>query len=1062
MKKTTRNANLRKAVRTLRMESLENREFLDASSLLSGGMTTTGPAEFSVVAEAADDADAPIDLSNALADNAAAVEKPSLIVNSTKDVVDPTDGVVTLREAVEVYAQDGDTITFASIMKGKTITLDPAKGPIAPSASVTIDAINIYNTTKDVPGLTIGAKNTTGIFDADGADLELVALKLKDYIGPAVYGEDASITLVNSEIVGGGMENWDDMENPVFPENYGAAFLVDDCNLTIRNSRIHDMTNGSGGAIGAYNSSVTIENSEIYNCFGQSYGGAISISDSTLTVSGSVFYNNQTYSCGGVVCADLSTVSFSDSALYNNKAIFGGAGAIYSWGGSLTIDNTDVRYNVAGDGWGGAIAFLSADEYSDGSAITLQITDSAIYGNVVNSSGSLGGAVYVDTENPVNVIVDNSVIYQNEARFNGGALALVNTSGDADNLNLVLTNTEINDNVAGYKGGAIYAQTATISIEDSDLSGNQSQTIGGGAIAALNSAINVDASILDGNIAGVPTEENYYSHCGWGGAFNVTNTTLVLTNSELKFNECADVSFGGGAIFSDRSTVIVEGSTLAANTSIHQGGAIYACGSDLTVKDSFLFENKIEIMDPTGQSGYGGAIYVDGTEGKHGQVTTTLENCCVYNNEAQTDGGAIFAYDANAVLRNVTITGNTSGSAALAARGADASVKVYNSIVAENSAKDVARYDGAYVRGYYVLSGYAGWSNGKSTAIGYDASKPLFADAANDDYSLADGSKAIDRGYNAYVKSEYDLTGAVRIQNGTVDLGAFESDHVADFDGAVSLQKYNSGSHQAILQWTEVPNAVSYKLLISKNDGQTWAAYANAVTKASAAVNGIYANHSYQFKVLARMADGSYSECVSEGTIEPINLVTNGKPYSTSTAKNVALQATTPENVEIRWYYITDAGDVEITDAYNKTSYKLANADYEVRVVATGFGASEGFVSTVSVARPTKKITVTNQSGSKATLLWSAIPGAASYSVKRSVDGGQTWITYKKDLTSPTCEASGLYSGKTYMFSVTAYDAAGKAMLSTATCTIDRAAAASSVIDEAFVDFFADDLFEEL
>ena len=280
--------------------------------------------------------------------------------------------------------------------------------------------------------------------------------------------------------------------------------------------------------------------------------------------------------------------------------------------------------------------------------------------------------------------------------------------------------------------------------------------------------------------------------------------------------------------------------------------------------------------------------------------------------------------------------------------------------------------------------------------------------------------------------------------------------------GAVTLQKYNAGARQAILQWDEVDDAVSYRLAISKDGGKTWITYANTVTKNSAAVNGIYANHSYPFKVTARLADKTFSASYNIGTIEPIQLVTNGKPYATTTAKNVTLQATTPENVDIRWYYITDDGDVEITEAHNLKSYQLPTSAYEIRVVAIGSGASAGFVSSVNIPRPTKKIAVTNQTGSKATLTWQALPGAETYLVKRSVDNGETWIAYKKDLTAPTCEASGLYSGKTYMFKVAGYDAAGRAMLSTATCTIDRSGASAAVIDEAFADFFADDLSVEL
>ena len=262
----------------------------------------------------------------------------------------------------------------------------------------------------------------------------------------------------------------------------------------------------------------------------------------------------------------------------------------------------------------------------------------------------------------------------------------------------------------------------------------------------------------------------------------------------------------------------------------------------------------------------------------------------------------------------------------------------------------------------------------------------------------------------------------------------------------LSLKTYHSGSHQAILQWDEVADAVSYKLYVLKTDengNEYWVAYANKVDKTSATVKGIYAGNSYTYRVYARMADGSLSDKFAEGTIEPINIVQPGVYYISRDLK-LTIQAKTPENVDIRWYYITDDGDVEITEAHNLTTYRVPTSACELRVVATGTGASAGFVSTVNVPRSGRTITVSNQSGSKATLSWPALPGAATYIVKRSTDGGNTWITYKKDLTEPTCEANGLASGKTYMFTVTGYDASGKAMLSRTTGTIDKTGTAAS------------------
>ncbi|MBR4751138.1 MAG: right-handed parallel beta-helix repeat-containing protein, partial [Thermoguttaceae bacterium] len=91
----------------------------------------------------------------------------------------------------------------------------------------------------------------------------------------------------------------------------------------------------------------------------------------------------------------------------------------------------------------------------------------------------------------------------------------------------------------------------------------------------------------------------------------------------------------------------------------------------------------------------------------------------------------------------------------------------------------------------------------------YNAEKPLFADAENGDYSLADGSQAVDRGNSDLVAETLtkDIAGNDRIQGHRVDIGAYESDYdgpdwdepsiivttledvVDDHDGLISLRE---------------------------------------------------------------------------------------------------------------------------------------------------------------------------------------------------------------------------------------------------------------------------------
>ncbi|MBQ8286465.1 MAG: hypothetical protein IJZ10_09195, partial [Thermoguttaceae bacterium] len=79
---------------------------------------------------------------------------------------------------------------------------------------------------------------------------------------------------------------------------------------------------------------------------------------------------------------------------------------------------------------------------------------------------------------------------------------------------------------------------------------------------------------------------------------------------------------------------------------------------------------------------------------------------------------------------------------------------------------------------YNVLSSFTAWTNADATDVVnfvYDAEQPLFKDAANGDYTLAENSQAIDKGADEYADaSTTDLAGASRFVGSSVDLGAYE------------------------------------------------------------------------------------------------------------------------------------------------------------------------------------------------------------------------------------------------------------------------------------------------
>ena len=274
--------------------------------------------------------------------------------------------------------------------------------------------------------------------------------------------------------------------------------------------------------------------------------------------------------------------------------------------------------------------------------------------------------------------------------------------------------------------------------------------------------------------------------------------------------------------------------------------------------------------------------------------------------------------------------------------------------------------------------------------------------------------------------------------------------------------EYDSTGRKATVEWSAIPSAATYKVQLSKNNGQTWANYKTDVTTTSITANGLYVGNSYGFRVYGIDANGKTLERFYETTFAPFALTSSVTEYVVGSPVTVALNAAESASATLRWYYVTNSGDVEITAARNKFVYAPASGDYNIRVVATGTGYSEGCVSETTIARPTTPVSFEYDSAAhKATVSWIAIPGAATYKVQVSKNDGATWPNYKTGLTTTSVEVSGLYVGKSYGFRVYGVAADGSLLEDYHEVFYSPKNDSNALLDEIFADFFADELFEE-
>ncbi|MDO5582150.1 MAG: choice-of-anchor Q domain-containing protein [Planctomycetia bacterium] len=396
-------------------------------------------------------------------------EAKSLVVNTEKDIIDPTDGLISLREAI-LYAKSGEKITFDTSMNAKTITL--AGSELEIGKSITIDAAGLTE-------LTVNANGASRVFSILAGN---------------------TVQINNLTIKGG-----------VSTGNGGG--ILNAGTLTLKASTISGNKAATSGA-GIYNSgTLTVDGGSIAQNeirTGLSGGGIFNAKGAAATIRGGTqIQENTARYGGGIYNAGLLTVSASNDGsysafIYENEAAYGGA---LQNTGTANLFNTMIMDNTASTS-GGGIA----------NAGTVKLQNSSVSGN--DSDGSGGG---IQNYNGAQVEMINTELLANTAITFGGGIANAGTISLYNNT--VIGNSVGNDEVVKYKasvyGGGIYS-TGTAKICNSIIADNKasasynSTNIGeGGGIYSTTADLIVDYCILAKNTAAIAGSENYKAPDGW-------------------------------------------------------------------------------------------------------------------------------------------------------------------------------------------------------------------------------------------------------------------------------------------------------------------------------------------------------------------------------------------------------------------------------------------------------------------------------------------------------------------------------------------------------------------
>ena len=601
-------------------------------------------------------------------------ETPSTIVTTATDVVNPTDGLISLREAI-AYAANGATITFNSLLRGKTITLE---SELLVEKPLVIDG-GAYQ-------ITLSGGDATRVirFFGDAADSytlrNLTITQGRNTHGAGVYVANGTANLVNLAIVG------------------------------------NTSTTSGGGVYVAGKGALNATNLLIANNSAK-YGGGL-------------------YAYG----ADGKSVTLTNCTIVNNNATSSGAGIhTESGAGTLEIRNSIIALNTGKPDVQKKTAARVVNAYN-----TLS-TYSAWTNGLNNLAYNASQPLFFNASQGVYSLAQDS------QAFNQGDNSFVSTTTDLAGRTRIVE--EIVD-LGAYELQAINEAPSTVVTTDADL------------IDPLDGQISLREALAYAN----PGETVTFDVALAGKTIAVSDELLIEKSVNIDGGENNITLSGGGTtriirlLGAETDEYTIANLTLA-NGSHERGAAVYVATGKLNLLNSALVDNEASIC--------GGGLYVAGK----GELNAV--NLLVANNSAKY-GGGIYSYGAAGkavTLTNCTIVNNhaTSSGAGLHTESGAGTVEIRNSIIALNTGKsDVQKKTAArVVNAYNTLSSFKSWTNGANNIV-YSASKPLFVDAAQGNFTLEQGSQAFNVGDNSFVTTTTDLIGNPRIALETVDLGAYE------------------------------------------------------------------------------------------------------------------------------------------------------------------------------------------------------------------------------------------------------------------------------------------------
>ncbi|MBR2005268.1 MAG: hypothetical protein IJ991_13945, partial [Thermoguttaceae bacterium] len=690
---------------------------------------------------------------NVLATTFNVYEAPSTVVTTDKDVVDPLDGEISLREAVEVYAGSYWYSSTILVEDGTQYVLDDYSQVTVKDGEATISRDYIAVDDQE-------AKRAN-----DGAKFEYGSSYMTFVDGVVTYPDGTTATYDGENPLE--FENEDGDTYVVKPMDYYEYIMSDGQPVSDPNVPTVDVLVYPDGTIKALEH---LEQTEFY--YGKTWatyyeyvavdaeGNAISFANNAaLTVDGKagVFQN------GAVVFEDGSFARLADGAAVE----LNGGAATYK-GSAFVLPKGEVVEFVAGETLecenGSTIAMSQVDEVIDG---VLDLEDGRRLELFGDGTAEISTEVkpyvtFAENLDGATIKVDSVVTIDRDLTIDASDRTSVTVSG-ANKTNVfevkadataTIISLSIKNALATNGVGAGIANYGNLSLVGVSISDSKATS---------------DAE--DPDVDKLPFENAILTEGVGGAIYNAG--TLSIDGGSFEDNLS---TFHGGAIYSFGS-LSIKSATFEGNEAKYFGGAVYVHEGETAFESTSFVGNEAE---------FGGAVYAF--------AGATFTSASFEGNVANSDGGAIYA------ASDATLTFKTADESAWAASFegnvanrdggaiyANSKIDVAGALVAENNEAT----NGSIIFGSEItVSGDAALTSNVSAAGVMTATGAVALNGALE----ADGNVATDG--SIISGSTITVVGAATLANNESTTGAILASDAVSFGDALTAtgDKATAGS----------------------------------------------------------------------------------------------------------------------------------------------------------------------------------------------------------------------------------------------------------------------------